>query len=182
MPTGQSRAKTYRPWLGHDPDSPHRVALALGSNLGASQVTLERSLQRLEQTPGIRVVTRSAWYETLPIGPAQPNYLNGCCLLDTALEPEKLLNVLQVIEQEFGRVRLQPWGPRTLDLDLLLYGQRIYSSATLTIPHPYLAERAFVVVPLAAIAPHWLHPVLQKTMGELAQGLDQSGILRVICP
>ena len=153
------------------------VAIALGSNLGPSQQILEQSLTQLAQMPGLCLIAVSAWYETLPVGPQQPNYLNGCAVLETQLNPEALLARLQAIEQQFGRVRTEKWGPRTLDLDLLLYGQRQYQSPTLTIPHPYLTERAFVLIPLAEIAPTWQEPKTGQTILQLAQACDRQGIL-----
>ncbi|BFM40473.1 2-amino-4-hydroxy-6-hydroxymethyldihydropteridine diphosphokinase [Synechocystis sp. LKSZ1] len=153
------------------------VAIGLGSNLGPSQQILEQSLSQLAQVPDLHLIAVSAWYETLPVGPQQPNYLNGCAVLETELNPEILLARLQSIEQQFGRVRTEKWGPRTLDLDLLLYGQRQHQSPTLTIPHPFLIERAFVLIPLAEIAPDWQEPKTGQTILQLAQACDRQGIL-----
>lgn len=158
------------------------MAIALGSNLGPSQQILEQSLIHLANSPGLRLMAVSAWYETLPVGPQQPNYLNGCAVLETQRDPEALLAILQALEQQFGRVRTEPWGPRTLDLDLLLYGQVQYQSPTLTIPHPHLTERAFVLIPLAEIVPHWQEPKTGKTIGQLAQACDCHGILGCLSP
>ncbi|NES20338.1 MAG: 2-amino-4-hydroxy-6-hydroxymethyldihydropteridine diphosphokinase, partial [Symploca sp. SIO3E6] len=95
-------------------------AIALGSNIGDSRATLEGALIKLEETSGITLKSHSSWYKTAPVGPSQPDYLNGCALLEVQLNPHELLKTLLGIEQEFGRVRKEHWGPRTLDLDLLL--------------------------------------------------------------
>jgi 2-amino-4-hydroxy-6-hydroxymethyldihydropteridine diphosphokinase len=124
------------------------------------------------------VLCQSHWYETLPVGPPQPNYLNGCAILEVNLSPLALLHVLFEIEARFGRVRAQHWGPRSLDLDLLLYDQTILQSPELVLPHPRLHERGFVLVPLAEIAPDWVEPVRQQSICQLQKGVDCSGIQR----
>jgi 2-amino-4-hydroxy-6-hydroxymethyldihydropteridine diphosphokinase len=149
-----------------------KTAIALGSNLGDSLSILENALLELAQTPGIILVSQSRWYQTKAIGPAQPDYLNGCAILQVELTPQELLDTLLEIENKFGRVRLEKWGPRTLDLDLLLYGDIILDTPNLQIPHPRMRERAFVLVPLAEIAPDWLDPVSQKAIAFLQQQLN----------
>jgi len=149
-----------------------KTAIALGSNLGDSLSILENALLELAQTPGIILVSQSRWYQTKAIGPAQPDYLNGCAILQVELTPEELLNTLLEIETKFGRVRLEKWGPRTLDLDLLLYGDIILDTPNLQIPHPRMTERAFVLVPLAEIAPDWIDPVSQKAIAFLQQEVN----------
>lgn len=152
------------------------AAIALGSNLGESQQILEAALARLDATPSIQVTARSPWYRTAPVGPPQPDYLNGCALLATTLEPEALLDVLLATEAQFGRVRTTRWGARTLDLDLLLMGDRILDTPRLQLPHPRLTERAFVLVPLAAIAPDWVEPRSGRAIADWAQAVDCSGV------
>lgn len=147
-------------------------AIALGSNLGDSLSYLEGALQVLEKNSGIEVVVRSKWHITKAVGPPQPDYLNGCALLSVQLSPYDLLKKLQKVEEQFGRVRETYWGPRTLDLDLLLYEDLIINSQDLQIPHPRLAQRAFVLVPLAEIAAHWIEPVSGKTVKELLDYLS----------
>ncbi|QIZ71168.1 2-amino-4-hydroxy-6-hydroxymethyldihydropteridine diphosphokinase [Oxynema aestuarii] len=154
-------------------------AIALGSNLGDCRHTLESALKTLAETPGIKEVKPSSWYRTAPVGPPQPDYLNGCATCQVQLEPEALLDRLLAIETQYGRTRGERWGPRTLDLDLLLFGDRISQSDRLQIPHPRLRERAFVLVPLAEIAPDWLDPVSGKAIAELAQALDRGGIEKI---
>ncbi|NEO42679.1 MAG: 2-amino-4-hydroxy-6-hydroxymethyldihydropteridine diphosphokinase [Moorea sp. SIO4A3] len=153
-------------------------AIALGSNLGDSQATLEAAVFELDQTPGITVKTRSSWYKTKPIGPVQPDYINGCALVDTQVSPQKLLETLLETEQKFGRVRLEHWGARTLDLDLILFGNLILDTPDLIIPHPRMRERAFVLVPLAEIAPDWIEPVSGMKVSQLLERLDISGVTR----
>jgi 2-amino-4-hydroxy-6-hydroxymethyldihydropteridine diphosphokinase len=153
-------------------------AIALGSNLGSSQQTLEEAINRLKAIPEITLNAVSSWYETLPIGPQQPNYLNGCALLTTSLSPHPLLETLLSIETKFGRVRQQRWGARTLDLDLLLYGDLTLETEQLQIPHPRMRERAFVLVPLAEIAPHWIDPITGSAIVQLKDKVDCSGILQ----
>jgi 2-amino-4-hydroxy-6-hydroxymethyldihydropteridine diphosphokinase len=156
------------------------AAIALGCNLGDCVTTLEGALTQLDAMPGVRLLARSAWYRSAPVGPPQPDYLNGCALLEVLLEPEALLDRLQEIEAHFGRVRAERWGPRTLDLDLILFGGRQLTSARLELPHPRLRERAFVLVPLAEIAPDWIDPVSGRNVAELAAALtDRGGLERL---
>lgn len=158
---------------------PVLAAIALGSNLGDSLAILEGALEALAQIPGIEVIARSPWYQTKPIGPPQPDYLNGCALLQVELSPHELLETLLQVEAQFGRVRQKRWGARSLDLDLLLFNDLILDTPTLTLPHPRLHERAFVLVPLADIAPDWVEPVSQKAIAELVQKVDWSGVRRL---
>lgn len=146
-----------------------QAAIALGSNLGDSLATLEGALAALEAVPGIRVLSRSRWYRSAPVGPAQPDYVNGCALLEVSLSPEAVLEQLHATEHRYGRVRLERWGARTLDLDLILYGLQQRESDTLLLPHPRFRERAFVLLPLAEIAPQWIDPVSGATVAELAR-------------
>ena len=152
------------------------VAIALGSNLGDSLATLEAALSALDEHAEIALVSRSNWYKTAPIGPPQPDYLNGCALLQTTLEPLPLLEQLLAIELRFGRVRAERWGPRSLDLDMLLYADQRVDTERLQIPHPRMRERAFVLVPLAEIAPDWIEPVTGLTIAALSGALDATGV------
>ncbi len=120
-----------------------KSAIALGSNLGDSRAILTAAIAVLDQTPGIRVKARSHWYQTAAVGPPQPDYLNGCAIVHTTLAPRHLLDVLLHIEKQFGRQRRERWGPRTLDLDILLFADLVLDTPTLRIPHPHLHERAF---------------------------------------
>ncbi len=154
-------------------------AIALGSNLGDSLRTLEDALAVLSETWGITLMARSSWYRTAAVGPPQSDYLNGCAICQTDLSPQDLLEALLAIERQFGRVRRERWGPRTLDLDLLLYNALIFNTPTLQIPHPQMVERAFVLVPLAEIAPAWIEPVSQKAIIQLLEAVDCSGVERL---
>ena len=156
-----------------------RIAIALGSNLGDSRTILDNATQILAQTIGITLKAQSSWYQTAPVGPPQPDYLNGCALLEVQLTPQELLETLLKIEVQFGRVRQERWGPRTLDLDLLLFDDLILETPSLQLPHPRMIERAFVLVPLAEIAPNWVEPVSGKAIAQLVQGVDCSGVRRV---
>lgn len=155
-------------------------AIALGSNLGNSLKTLEAAVAMLTTTPGILVKSRSRWYQTKAIGPPQPDYLNGCAILQTHHAPTVLLDLLLEIEQQFGRVRRGRNAPRTLDLDLLLFDNIVLDEPKLQIPHPRLVERAFVLVPLAEIAPDWIEPISGKAIAELVQAVDCSGVKKLI--
>ncbi|UBF26392.1 2-amino-4-hydroxy-6-hydroxymethyldihydropteridine diphosphokinase [Kovacikia minuta CCNUW1] len=156
------------------------AAIALGSNLGDSFTTLESALQVLSQMPGIELVARSHWYQTKAIGPPQPDYLNGAAVLQVSHIPPDLLNALLETEAKFGRVRRERWGPRVLDLDLLLFDGLILDLPGLQIPHPRMTNRAFVLVPLAEIAPHWVEPISGKTIADLVQTVDCSEVRRVL--
>lgn len=131
-----------------------RAYIALGSNLGDPAGQLEAAILRLDQLPDTRLSARSRLYRTAPLGPAgQPDYCNAVVALETGLPPEALLDALQLIETQLGRVRGEHWGARHLDLDLLLLGDLVCNNARLRLPHPELAHRRFVLQPLAEIAP-----------------------------
>jgi 2-amino-4-hydroxy-6-hydroxymethyldihydropteridine diphosphokinase len=156
-----------------------QCAIALGSNLGDSLSIVKDALKILAQTSGITLQAHSSWYQTAPVGPPQPDYLNGCALVDVQLTPQELLETLLRIEAQFGRVREERNGPRTLDLDLLLFDDLILDIPNLQLPHPRMRERAFVLVPLAEIAPNWVEPVSGKAIAQLVQTLDCSGVRRL---
>ncbi len=134
--------------------------IGIGSNLTDPQAQVQQAVKALSAIPETTVQTVSPWYRSSPVGgPAnQPDYINGVACLETTLAPHALLGALQSIEQAQGRERREHWGARTLDLDLLLYGQQIIEDARLSVPHPRLHERSFVLVPLADIAPHLVLP------------------------
>ncbi len=151
--------------------------IALGSNLGDREQTIESARSALDHHPRITTTRCSALIETDPVGPAgQGPYLNGVTEISTDLSPRELLNALLDIERSHGRIRSetdQRWGPRTLDLDLILYADRIIDEPGLTLPHPRMHERRFVLEPLAAIAPDAMHPVLNATARQLLARLDR---------
>ena len=155
-----------------------RCAIALGSNLGNSLDILENSLIALANIPGIEVKNTSSWYQTKPVGNTtpQPDYLNGCAVLEVVQNPTELLAILQATEIQFGRVRTEKWSARTLDLDILLYQDVIIDFPDLKIPHPRMHERAFVLVPLAEIASDWIEPISGLAIAELLESIDISGV------
>lgn len=147
----------------------HTAFVALGSNLGDRQGNLNRAVELLKQH-GVEVLKVSTFIETEPYGVTdQPRFLNGACMVKTELSPLELLRLLLSVEKEMGRVRLRHWGERNIDLDLLLYEGVIMDTEELRLPHPDMANRDFVMLPLAELAPSLIHPVLQKTMQELAE-------------
>jgi 2-amino-4-hydroxy-6-hydroxymethyldihydropteridine diphosphokinase len=166
-----SRARKPRPYKNMN----HIVYLALGTNLGDRLANLRAAIDAL--LPEIRVIAESNIYETPPWGVEdQPAFLNMAVKCETALEPESFLKRLKQIEVQIGRVESFRWGPRLIDMDILFYDDLVLESESLTIPHPRLHERAFVLVPLAEIASGFIHPVLKKTVKELARNVDITGI------
>jgi 2-amino-4-hydroxy-6-hydroxymethyldihydropteridine diphosphokinase len=155
-------------------------AIGLGSNLGDSRSILIGAIDRLRSHSQVEVVAISSWYKTAPIGPPQPDYLNGCVTLQTSLAPLDLLNFLHSIELEFGRVRQEIWGARTLDLDLLLYDDLIIDLPTLQVPHPRMLERAFVLVPLSEIVPDEIEPRSGQSIAILCKQLEHLGVNLVV--
>jgi 2-amino-4-hydroxy-6-hydroxymethyldihydropteridine diphosphokinase len=153
---------------------PTTAYIALGSNLGDRQGYLDRALQALQEHAGIIVTQVSTARETAPVGgpPGQGPYLNAVAELQTDLGPAELLDVLLDVEHRLGRVRAERHGPRTIDLDLLLHGDYVHGDTHLTVPHPRIAERAFVLEPLCEIAPEVVHPILKRTARELLEQLS----------
>jgi 2-amino-4-hydroxy-6-hydroxymethyldihydropteridine diphosphokinase len=143
--------------------------ISLGSNLGDRRAALDAAIAALRTTPGLEVLAVSPYLETDPAGgpPNQPTFLNAAAALETDLEPEALLDTLQTIERRLGRERIVRWAPRNIDLDLLLYGNRIVATGRLRIPHLRLRERRFVLEPLAAIAPEAVDPITGLTIRQL---------------
>jgi 2-amino-4-hydroxy-6-hydroxymethyldihydropteridine diphosphokinase len=150
--------------------------IGLGSNLGDRQATLESAIASLNAAPAVVVTAVSSFHETAPVGgpEGQGPFLNAAAALETTLEPLPLLRLLLEIEVRHGRIRTVYWGPRTLDLDLLLYEDRIIDRPELSVPHPRLAVRRFVLAPLAEIAPSAVDPVTKRTVSELLADLDSS--------
>ncbi|WP_417227427.1 2-amino-4-hydroxy-6-hydroxymethyldihydropteridine diphosphokinase [Amphritea sp.] len=131
-----------------------RCYIGLGSNLEHPVTQVATALLELERLDHCRALVHSSLYRSDPVGPpGQPDYINAVASVETTLSPIELLDALQAIEQQHQRVRIQHWGPRTLDLDLLLYGDQQISSERLTVPHPFIQARNFVLYPLAEIAP-----------------------------
>jgi len=146
------------------------VYLGLGTNLGDRKQNLTQALELLSQHMVIENV--SSVYETEPVGfEEQPLFLNAVCRVTTQLKPEQLLRLAKKIEAELGRKPGPPNAPRPLDIDILLHGKQVISTQDLIVPHPRLAERAFVLVPLAEIAPDFIHPVSKKTVMQMLHEL-----------
>jgi len=154
----------------------HTVYLGLGSNLGDRAANLRRAVKAL--TPKATVLAQSAAYETPPWGVTnQPAFLNMAVKAATELRPMELRDYVKGIEVALGRERSYHWGPRVIDLDILFYDDLIVNEPELVIPHPRLHERGFVLVPLESIASELVHPVLGRSIGELLQNVDTSGIV-----
>ena len=152
--------------------------VALGSNLGDRRAHLEAAFAALATLPGTRLAARSAIFETPPFGPpGQQPYFNAVVRLATTLSPHALLDELLAIEQARGRVRRERWGPRTLDLDLLLHGDAILRDARLTLPHPAMLERAFVLAPLHELEPELV--LAGQPVSKHLSALDKTGIRRL---
>lgn len=154
-----------------------RVFIGIGTNLGDRAANIELARRSLASLPRTRLVAFSPVYETAPVGPVeQGTFLNAAAELDTQLDPYDLLDALARIEGFAGRTpraqRLK-WGPRTLDLDILLFENRVISSDELIVPHPMMHERWFVLKPLADLAPGAVHPLLEMTIGDLLRDVEE---------
>jgi 2-amino-4-hydroxy-6-hydroxymethyldihydropteridine diphosphokinase len=153
-----------------------RAYVGLGSNLGDRAAYLLLGLSALSRLPKTHLLRLSPVYETDPVGPPQPPYLNMVAELETELSPKGLLAEMLRIEKALGRERRERWGPRTLDLDLLLYGDLVLEEEGLSVPHPRFHERAFVLVPLLDLLPEGRHPLLGQSFAELLASLDASSV------
>jgi len=165
-----------------------RCLIGLGSNLGERAGNLLQALDELRRMPGIQVASSSSLIETAPVGgpPGQPNFFNATAVLETELSPAEVLKAQLAVERKLGRVRREPNGPRTIDLDLLLYDQLVLESPELTLPHPRLHQRRFALEPAAEIVPDWRHPTSGQTIAELLSRLaredSRQGMRVVVCP
>ena len=142
-----------------------KTYIGLGSNLGEREAQIRLALDDLARLPGSRLVRASSLYDSEPVGDVdQPNFLNAVAELETELTPRQLLWNLLLIERRLGRTRTRRWGPRTIDLDLLLYGPLVVEEPDLQIPHPEMTRRSFVLVPLVELDPLLVHPVTGETL------------------
>ena len=154
-----------------------RVALSLGSNLGDKRGNIAKALSALDKG-GARIMARSADYCTEPWGPiAQDWFVNACALAETALVPNDLLALCLRVERELGRIREVKWGPRVIDIDILTYDDVEVSTPSLTLPHPFAAERAFVLLPLAEIAPDLI--LGSRRVADLLGGLNRGDVTKL---
>lgn len=155
---------------------PVEAGIALGSNLGDPVRNVVRALEHLGQIPRVALVRRSGLYRSEPWGePNQPEFVNAVAILTTTLSSHELLECLQAAESAAGARDSGKWGPRTLDLDLLWYGNEISSDPELTLPHPEMSRRTFVLMPLVEIASQWRHPVTKSTASQMLEALELSG-------
>lgn len=154
------------------------VYIGLGANTGNREANLRMALRGLTRMAHVETV--SSLYETDAVGPEQPAFYNAVSRIETGLEPEPLLRFLKTIEEEVGRrPGGERWGPRAIDLDILLYSDQTVETEDLTIPHPRLAERAFVLIPFAEIAPNATHPATGHTIAQLTKGVSKDGVRQV---
>jgi 2-amino-4-hydroxy-6-hydroxymethyldihydropteridine diphosphokinase len=153
----------------------HIAYVSFGANLGDRRQAIEQAAERLRGDAGVRSVRLSSLHETEPVGgpPGQEPFLNAAAEIVTDLEPDELLSLMQFIEQELGRVRTDRWGPRTIDMDLLLFDDRVIDTPELTLPHPLMHRRVFVLAPLVEVAPEAKHPLLERTVRELLDSLTR---------
>ena len=149
--------------------------------MGDAQANCLSAINKLDSLPESKVTSSSSLYKTEPVGMEQQDWFVNCAVaLETGLSPRELLAALQEIEHSMGRVRTVVWGPRTMDLDILFYGDRVVSEPDLKIPHPEIANRRFVLDPLCEIAPDLTHPVLEKTVRALLASLgDDKEVYRI---
>lgn len=151
-----------------------KVYVGLGANVGDREASLRAALSAVGKRPEFRVLGVSGVYESAPFGYRdQPDFLNAAAELETEVSPREVLDTLLEIERSLGRVRGRRWGPRVIDLDLLLYGRRIIREPGLTVPHSDLHRRAFVLLPLCDLNPRGLHPVTEENFRSLARAVAQ---------
>ncbi len=159
--------------------------LGLGSNLGDSEATLGAALAEIANLPDVQIVRQSNWHRSRPVGgpTGQPDYLNGAAVIETKIAPLTLLAELQHIESRHGRTRTERWAPRTLDIDILLYGNDVAETPMLVLPHPRMTYRDFVLQPAAEIAPRMLHPIIGWPIEHLLLHLQSaSDSLAILSP
>lgn len=152
--------------------------IGLGSNLGDREQNLLLAAQALSRIDAVSVLRHSALFDSAPVGPQQPRFLNAVVEVECDLPPERLLTILKQIEVDLGRTPGERWGPRPIDLDILLWGSTIVATPLLQVPHLHLHQRRFALVPLCQLAPHAVHPVLGVTFQELLQQAPAQDVAR----
>lgn len=159
--------------------SQQAVHIGLGTNLGEREANLARAAAALAATPGIDVERCSHVFDSAPVGPPQPRYLNAVIEVHTTLQPVALLQKLKALEKSLGRTPGERFGPRPIDLDILLWGELIVAEPALQVPHLSLHQRAFALAPLCELAPRARHPVLNRSIQELLATLDEQDVRRI---
>lgn len=158
-----------------------RVYIGLGSNKDDRESYLNRAIHELEKLNGISIMEISPFYETLPFGVIeQPSYLNGVVLIDTELSPLELYQNVKIVEESVGRTKSFRWGPREIDLDIILFDSMVYEDDMLQIPHKDFRKRDFVLVPLLDISPELIDPITKESLSKILMNLDESYIIREI--
>lgn len=166
LPFGSVSVTVTRGW--------RRAVIACGSNMGDKEAYIREAARKIEQDEKCRLLSSSDLIVAKPYGGVeQDDFINGAFLIETLYEPEELLAFVNRLEEEAGRERLIHWGPRTLDLDIIFYEDNVIRTDKLTVPHPDMHNRSFVLLPLVQIAPQWVHPVYQKTAAELLGVLQE---------
>jgi 2-amino-4-hydroxy-6-hydroxymethyldihydropteridine diphosphokinase len=158
-----------------------RAFIGLGSNLGDREAQIRRAIEEMRRVPRTMVARVSSLYDTAPVGDVdQPRFLNAVAWVETDLTPGELLWNLLLVEQRLGRVRVKAkrWGPRTIDLDLLFYGDQVLEEPGLTLPHPEAHQRAFVLLPMAELDPEYVHPVSGETVAAMLERVPPSAGVR----
>ena len=157
----------------------HKALIGIGSNLGLAAENCEKAISLLNNSESLQVTAHSSLYQSEPVGKKdQPWFVNGAVEVSTSLNPEQLLQHLLNIENQFGRKRKGKWGPRIIDLDILDYDGKIFNSETLTLPHPEMIQRRFVLEPLSEIAGSTIHPLEKKTILDLLKELPQKPLVK----
>jgi 2-amino-4-hydroxy-6-hydroxymethyldihydropteridine diphosphokinase len=159
----------------------YKAFIGIGSNLGSPSENCEKAIGLLHAEPEIAVVGQSNLYESEPVGEIEQNwFVNTTIAIKTSLVPDALLNAVLNIEKVFGRERREKWGPRIIDLDLLTYENQVIQSDSLTLPHPEMTKRRFVLLPLSEIAGNYIHPLENKTIHELLKKLPETPQVRKV--
>ena len=159
---------------------PHTIAyIGIGSNLGTPGKNCIEAIEKISNTKDIKIISRSSFYKTEPIGEVQQDwFVNSAIKIKTNLSPTHLLSALLNIESVMGRTREEKWGPRLIDLDLLFYGNLILRKKGLTLPHPEILKRKFVLIPMSEIAENLVHPTLKKTIKTLLQESSDGTVVK----